>query len=303
MQLDITRPFTRQQALAAGLTDEVLRGPGYVKVVGAVFISSRIGLSPFVRTYAGLMVHPRGAIATHTSVARLMGCPVPLDPLEHITVAHPKERRQRHGLRCHVAAIANEDVRLLQGLRVSAPARMFLELAGQLGLVDLVIVGDWLVKHGHVTLTELRRYCDHSRLRYARRAREAAAYVRADVDSPMETKVRMLIVLAGLPEPEVDVKIADENGQVFLRADLAYRSVKLAIEYDGRHHDEPAQRSRDSDRRDDFEEGGWRQLIVRADGIYGNPAKTLLRVWRALDARGYEPLERPTEEWRAHFGR
>ena len=297
------RPFSRQQALAVGLTDQELRGPDYVKVLGAVFVSSRVGLTPHARVQAGLMVHPPDAIATHTSVARLMGAPVPSDPLVHITVVNPGDRRQRHGLRCHVAAIAEEDVRILQGLRVSAPARMFVELAGQLNLIDLVIVGDWLVRHEHVSVEELRSYCARSRLRYARRAKDAATYVRAGVDSPMETRLRLLIVLAGLPEPEVDVKLVDEYGQVYLRADLGYRSVKLAVEYDGRHHDEPQQRSRDGDRRDEFEEGSWRLLVVRADGIYGNPAKTIARVWRALQARGFEPLTPPTDGWRAHFAR
>ena len=71
----------------------------------------------------------------------------------------------------------------------------------------------------------------------------------------------MLLVLAGLPEPEVDLKIVDEHGQIVLRADLAYRGVKLAI-IDGRHHlEDRVQVARDGDRRDEFEEGLWRLLV------------------------------------------
>ena len=120
----------------------------------------------------------------------------------------------------------------------------------------------------------------------------------------METRLRMLLVLAGLPEPKVNLKIVDEHGQVVLRADLAYPSVKLAVEYDGRHHAEDrVQVARDGDRRDEFEEGLWRLLVVTSSGIYREPEKTITRVWRALRARGFSPLPEPTDGWRPHFGR
>ena len=80
MSLDITQPFTRQQALAAGLTDEQLRGDEFVKVIGAVFVSTLVGRTPQVRAGAALLVHPQGAIASHATVARLLGAPIPHDP-------------------------------------------------------------------------------------------------------------------------------------------------------------------------------------------------------------------------------
>ena len=90
MSLDISKPFTRQEALAAGLTDEQLRGDEFVKVIGAVFVvSTLVGRTPQVRAGAALLVHPDGAIASHATVARLLGAPIPHDPLEHITVNHP----------------------------------------------------------------------------------------------------------------------------------------------------------------------------------------------------------------------
>jgi len=304
VDLDISQPFTRKHALDAGLTDAQLRSVDFFKILVGVFISSRARVTPVIRARAALLIHPPSAILTHSSLARILGAPVPHDPLEHVTVTDRKDRRQRHGLRCHAMPIDESDVRVLNGLRTSCPARNFVEMAGLLSLVDLVVYGDWLVRQNHVGLAELLDYCDRTRLRHARRAREAAAYVRENVDSPMETRLRMLIVLAGLPEPEVNVKIRDENGQVILRADLAYRSVRLAVEYDGRHHvEDPAQAHRDGDRRDEFEEGSWRLLVVRSAGIYREPERTVLRVWRALRARGYQPLPQPTDAWRAHFGR
>jgi hypothetical protein len=60
--------------------------------------------------------------------------------------------------------------------------------------------------------------------------------VRAKVDSPMETRSRLLLVFAGLPEPQPGQEILDEHGQCVATVDLGYRAAKIAIEYDGDLH-------------------------------------------------------------------
>src|SRR5205823_9795 len=54
--------------------------------------------------------------------------------------------------------------------------------------------------------------------------------------SAMESRMRMLLVLAGLPRPEVQVPIYDDQGGFLGRPDLFYRQQMVAIEYDGGHH-------------------------------------------------------------------
>ena len=304
MPLDIYRPFTTAEALRAGITHQRLRGPEFRRLLGGVHISSAVPHARSLRTQAALVVHPDGAVATHTSAARVLGVPVPDDPLEHVSVAHPKDRRQRDGLRCHVAALQAADVRLLDGLRISAPHRMFLELASMLTLVDLVVVGDWLVKHKHLTCASLVEYCAGSADRHVAAARRAAAYVRDRVDSVMETRLRMLLVLAGLPEPQVNLRIRDEYGTVIMRLDLCYPDVKLAVEYDGRQHVEVIEQwERDIDRREDLDDDEWRLIVVTSRGIYRDPERTLRRVWTALKKLGYRPLPPIGDAWRPHFGR
>lgn len=304
MPLDIYRPFTAAQARDSGITRRQLRGPEFRRLLHGVHISSRVPYAARLRTHAALIVHPAGAVATHTSAARLIGSPVPDDPLEHVTVARSEDRRQRHGLRCHVAALQAADVQVLDGLRLSSPHRMFVELASALPLVDLVVVGDWLVRKGHVTCASLVGYCAAARDRHAAAARAAAAYVRARVDSVMETRLRMPLVLAGLPEPKVNLQLRDEHGTVIMRLDLAYPEVKLAVEYDGRQHAEVVEQwERDLDRREDLDDDQWRLLVVTSKGIYREPERTLRRVWKALKARGYRGLPPLGDGWRAHFGR
>jgi len=121
-------------------------------------------------------------------------------------------------------------------IRVSGDVQMFIELSGQLTLVDLVVVGDWMARRRGVAPDQLVRACRRSRHKDARKALAAARYVRSGVDSPMETRLRMLIVLAGLPEPEVNLKIRAEDGEVLRMYDLSYPAVRVAVEYNGKLH-------------------------------------------------------------------
>ena len=137
----------------------------------------------------------------------------------------------------------------------------------------------------------------------ASRARRGAAYVRRDVDSPMETRLRMLLVLAGFPEPQVNLTVRDERGEVVRKYDLSYPEVKVAVEFNGKVHVlVPGAWEKDLERRDAVDDSGWRLLPVISSGIYGTPEQTLRRVHRVLLARGLPgvPL-RLGDEWRAHF--
>ena len=89
-------------------------------------------------------------------------------------------------------------------MRLSSPEQTFVDVASLVPLVDLVVVGDHLVRHGLVTLDRRRDLCAASNQPGATAARATVSSVRERVDSPMETRLRMLIVLAALPEPRVN---------------------------------------------------------------------------------------------------
>lgn len=52
----------------------------------------------------------------------------------------------------------------------------------------------------------------------------------------METRLRWLLIHAGLPEPAVQAELHDQRGRFVARADLYFASARLAIEYDGTNH-------------------------------------------------------------------
>ena len=300
--LDLSRPFTRADAVRAGIDPKLLRGSRFRRLFRGVYVLRSTKVNPFVRAQAALAVHPPGAFASHVSAARAYRLPVPHCPDEHVSVLRQEDRRRRPGVVSHVAR-PGALVRMVNGVPVSPPLQMFVELASMLSLVDLVVVGDAIVKMFGIAVDELMSWCAASGDRHAPAARAAASYVRGEVDSPMETRLRMLIVLAGLPEPEVNHKLRDERGRVLVRLDLSYPHLKLIVEYDGRQHlDDPAQVKRDRERREYFDDEEWRILVVTSEGIYRQPEATLLRVRRQLVARGCPGVPRQlAEAWRPYF--
>lgn len=124
-----------------------------------------------------------------------------------------KDRHRISGAVCHCAPKA--EVRTVGGVRVSMIEQNFVELATLLSLADLVVVGDYLVRKNPNGLARLQRYCARATGPGAAAARRALAYVRTGVDSPMETRLRMLIVLAGLPEPLVNQLVGRRASSTF----------------------------------------------------------------------------------------
>ena len=177
----------------------------------------------------------------------------------------------------------------------------FLDLAHQLSLVDLVVLGDSVVRRRRTTPEELVSATRERRGPYSRLARRAAALVRAGVDSPMETRLRLLIVFAGLPEPEVDHRVHDDDGTLLRRYDLTYLPFPHIIEYDGRQHAESDEQwLTDLGRDEALDDARIRRLVIVSRDIYSTPAATLARITKAMRAAGM-PVPRLNDEWRRYF--
>ena len=135
-----------------------------------------------------------------------------------------------------------------------------------------------------------------------RRARRCVALVRERVESPLETWVRLMIMFARLPEPATNVDLFDRDGQFVARLDLAYRRWRVAVEYDGAHHERNArQRQRDRERREAIEALGWRVIVITSQDLH-SPQSVPWRVFHALAAHGYEGGEPViSDSWRRWF--
>ena len=119
----------------------------------------------------------------------------------------------------------------------------------------------------------------------------------------METRLRMLFVLAGVPEPEINTLIRDGDGEPIRRYDLSWPAARTGAEYDGRQHVERTENWEDDlVRREESDNDGWRMLVFVSRDIYQTPDQTIDRIWRVLRARGLPGLPpHPRDDWRPHF--
>jgi Protein of unknown function (DUF559). len=299
---DETVPFTRAEARAAGISAKQLTGGRYQRLFYDLYVTAAVVLTPVVRAKAALKVCPAGSQVSHFTAAELWGAIVPHQPLTHLSSPQPGVRSERRGVHSHRLSAHSQAVRF-RGIRVSSPEQTFIDLACVLSLVDLVVLGDSLVKAKRTTVHRLVEAVKAWRGWGSRPALRAVGYVRKGVDSPMETRLRMLMVLAGLPEPVVNHIEYDAMGAWAKRFDLSYPDLLLVIEYDGRQHaDNDKQWDHDIDRREELDVDGWRLIVIRSKGIYAEPHRTLERIADAMRARGSRDVpKRFRDEWRAHF--
>jgi len=301
-ELDLRRPFGRADARRAGIPVKQLKSAQFRKLFHDVYISADVPLTPMVLAAAILDISPVGSYASHHSAARIWGGIVPDQPLTHVSSPRGSTRSKRQEVGSHQISPGSEVV-TFAGLRVSSPAQTFIDLAAELTFVDLVVLGDSLVRMGRMTPRQLVQAALGWKGRGCRAARNAARLVRAGVDSPMETRLRLLMVFAGLPEPVVNHIQYGPTGGWEKRFDLSYPALKLIIEYDGRHHAESdKQWEIDLVRRESLDADGWRLIVIQSKGIYVEPRCTLERIAAAMRKCGARDMPRTfNREWERHF--
>lgn len=294
------QPFLRREAGRLGVGSRALRGPGYRMVLPGVMVSACVPDTVVVRSRAALVLAPDGAVISHWTAARLWGGRVPDDDRVHVSFMRDVRFRVR-GVMTHRFR-HRLDTRRRHGLPVTSPGQTFCHLARFLGLVDLVALGDSLVRKDRITPDELVAYAEDWVGQCRAEALDAARLVRNGVDSSPESALRLLMVLAGLPEPRVNVVRYDDDGTIRHRIELAYEGHLLAIEYDGRWHDAPGQREHDRSRRELLgRTEGWHFVVVTSDELYDHPEELLTRLWIELRAAGVPVPTRPSDAWRTHF--
>ncbi len=290
-------PFTRLDFEASDLTTWELRS-AHRALFRGVYVSRETDVSLGLLGEAALLATGPDCYLSHHTAARLLGGVVPDDPDVHVT--YRRVRAQCSGIFAHRAK-REQRIITFRGLRMTSAEQTFLDMAHVLSLVDLVVLGDSLVKAKRTTPSALVRVADEISGPYSRLARRAAALVRTGVDSPMESRLRLLIVLAGLPEPKVDHRVHDKDGRLLYRYDLSYLEWRLVIEYDGRQHaDDETQWFADIDRDEQLDDWNIRKLVIVARDIFRTPARTLQRITKAMRGQGMDvpPL---SDEWRRHF--
>ena len=274
-------PFRVSDALASGIPRHRLRRSDLAIPIHGVRAPSRLRPT-LVEAVATVLRHDQWF--SHSTAASMWGAPLPRNLAQdvvHVSTASDRTMRRPQviGHRCARPAVREHGV-----ARVSSPARTWFECAEFLREEDLVALGDYFV--GPAALATIDDLAAEIRpgARGARRARGALGRVRVGAESAMETAVRLAVVDAGFPEPELNVDVYDDSAVFLGRVDMAWTDRRIALEYDGDHHRDREQFRRDQRRGNGFTANDW--LVIHATAAdAARPAVMFERLRQAFLAR------------------
>jgi len=280
-------PFTLDLANRHGVSKRTLGGPSYTRLFRGVYIWVGLEVSMVTWVRAALLVLPDDAVASHVTALWIYGVEIgaawPLHFSTNTLLVSEHSQLRLHRRRGRLNAYQHN------GLPVLGPDRTFVDVAAtRLSFVQLVQAAEMLLQLERTKLSTLWDFALSRHLDGVCRARRVLRYVRENVESPMETLVRLMIVFARLPEPEANLDIFDAEGTFVARGDLVYNRWKVLVEYDGWQHERDAkQRQRDRERREVLEGFGWRVIVITSEDLR-NKGEVVRRVYNAIQARGYE---------------
>lgn len=280
---DLVVPFRGVRAVAGGPADPASDPPEALRI----------------RCRAALLTVCQGSVISSITAARIWPLPLPRaapdEPL-HISAFAPDHAPRRQGVIGHQITDQLVGTEYRFGIAVTDPATLFCHLGAVVSLPDLVAVGDALVltprfrpgDRPYVAVDVLTDRVEWYRGPGRRRAKAALELVRPGAESRPETLVRLELVAAGLPEPELNVDVFDEDGRFIGRGDMLYREWRVIVEYDGDHHRTDAdQYGRDLNRLDDLAAAGWRVIRIAKGTFFRDRDQVIRRIREALRQAGW----------------
>ena len=282
--------YTWRSARRRGVTRRQIDRDGS-PVARGLYMSRAIDPDLEARCRAWALALPGDAAFSHGTAAELFGVPTSPGSRPHVVLTPRRVLPQFRGLVVHGRRLEPQDLVEHRGLRVTSGAQTFLDLAPVLWPEDLVVVGDALLRSGHMTADILaQRLARADRVRGVVRARACAPLLSPGSMSRPESLIRYWVVTSDLPTPTVQIPVYDRWGVVRAHADLGFEEWKVALEYEGRQHADEEQFDRDIDRYSLMAADGW--ALLRFAKRQLNPRVVLDRTRRTLIGRGWNPPPR-----------
>jgi very-short-patch-repair endonuclease len=198
---------------------------------------------------------------------------------ESVWVGHPKglRIRARVGMVVRELAVEPSDLHLWGGIQMTTRLRTVFDCARWLNVVEAVVVADFFAHLGAVSGAALAAYAvDRRGVRGIKQVDRVVELIEPLTESPMESRLRLLLAFAGLTGFDPQYTVKDRDGKFVARVDFAYVHAKLIVEYDGAHHWK--QRREDERRREAIRDLGWTVRVVSSEDYYRHPERIIAKV-------------------------
>lgn len=273
-------PFVASRASDLGLSRfdlrRLLRCHRLRRVFRGVVVDSAVADSRDVRVAALALVIPKHAIVSDHSAAWVYGVDTfPPGGLREFrpmcVVSHGTSRSHPSRALARQTTVPDPDVVLIAGVPVTSPLRTAVDLLRLCWRPHALAAVDALVRAGVVSKDDVMASASSLlRLPGTQQAKELAPLIDPRAQSHGESWMRLRMVDAGLPIPDVDHRLQHRGREFWL--DSAYVAARVAAEYDGREfHSDRRDVEHDGERRAILEhELAWRFVVATFDRIFGD---------------------------------
>jgi hypothetical protein len=243
--IDLPGLRLRPELLAAGLSDDDLarlcRSGGLGRVRRGAYIDAadeRLRNREARHALAARAAISRltpGTVASHVSAAVLHGLPAWGTRLDrvHVTRDGLTGGHRRRTLHVHVRSLGADDVTSVDGVAVTSVARTLADVARDESFASAVAIIDAALRRHLVAPDALERAVDEAaRCHGVRAARRAIAFADPGAESVGESRSRVLLDRARLPEPVLQWEVPGR--QPLGRCDFGWPELRTVGEFDGR---------------------------------------------------------------------
>ncbi len=272
-------PFVGSAAVRTGRLTRRALARDHVAVYRGIYLPRDVELTARLRAEAAWLA--TGATLCGLSAAAVVGT-------KWLDASRPADilRADRHappGIAVHAWDVSPDEVFLYGGVDATIPARTAFDLGRTLPGNDAIPVLDALMNATRVSVADVQAIAAaHPDARGTARLRGVLDLVDGGAESPQESRVRLILVRAGLPRPETQISFRDLR----IRVDMGWRAWKVAVEYDGAHHwIDRRQRAWDIDRIALLEAADWSVVRVSSD-MLNRPDVIIERVCTKLRVAG-----------------
>jgi AbiEi antitoxin C-terminal domain/Protein of unknown function (DUF559) len=256
-----TEVFLGREALGDGLPRHVLR-TCYKPMFRGVYVPKRATPDLYDRTLGAWLTSNRAGVVAGLAASALHGAEW-VDDDESIEILVDERRRQK-GLNIRMDRVADDEITTIAGLPVTNPARTAFDVGRYRERYDAIGRLDALMRCAPFRADELAKLIQrYGPVRGVRQLRELLPLVDSGAESLKESWLRLALIDGGLPVPETQIPIVDEDGLPFAFADMGWRAINLAVEYDGdQHRTSRTQYVKDIRRIPKMEKRGWEVIRV-----------------------------------------
>jgi very-short-patch-repair endonuclease len=277
-----TQLFLGSEAISSGRLNTWTLTNGHDRIFRNVYAARGSVLTPADKAVAAWLWSNRRATLAGLSASAMHGA-------QWIDPKKPAELYRRNGKRTagilvHRDELLDGESQLIRGVRTTTAPRTAFDLGRRRGRTLAVVYIDALANATGLTPDDVRPLIGkHPGVRGLRQLRDVVELMDGGAESPQETRTRLVLLDAGLPKPETQIRVGR------WRIDMGYRQFKVGVEYDGEQHwTDPRRRNHDIDRHAELSALGWVIVRVGADLLHHRRYVIVERTCAALRNAGAE---------------